>query len=68
MEKFKSVGIRFLKGMISGAVTAMSLITLAVPTAWSDFKPIIGMLTIAAAFGALNGFLLAAQKYLSWQE
>jgi hypothetical protein len=68
MTKYKSVLNRFLKGGISGAVTSMGMVTLIQPTVWADFKTIFSMLLIAGTFGAINGLLLALQKWASWKE
>lgn len=68
MTKYNSILKRFFKGMISGAVTSMGMLTLAVPTMWSDFKPLLSALAIAGLFGAINGLLLALNKWASWKE
>lgn len=68
MTKYQSVLKRFLKGLISGAVTAMGMVTLTQPSTWSDFNAIFSMLGVAGAFGAINGLLLALQKWASWQD
>lgn len=67
-EKTKAVLIRFGKGFISGAVSAMGLITIATPSIWSGFLPILNLLAIAGMAGGLNGLLLALQKWSSWTE
>lgn len=67
-EKTISVLNRFIKGFLSGAVTSMGLVTLAMPTVWSDVWQILNNLGLAAIFGGLNGLLLALQKYVSWKE
>ena len=68
MTMYQSVVKRFLKGLISGAVTSMSLVTLTQPTIWSDFKSIFTVLGVAGLFGAINGLLLAIQKWSSWED
>lgn len=68
MTKHKSVFKRFLKGAISGAVTAMSLVTMVTPSVWSDFNSILGSLAMAGLFGAINGLLLALNKAYAWKE
>lgn len=68
MTKYNSVLKRFLKGAISGGLTAMSLVTLSEPSMWSDFIGILNMLAMAGLFGALNGLLLALNKWASWKE
>ena len=68
--KTKTISIlnRFLKGIISGAVASMAMVTLTQPTVWSDFSSILGSLGMSATFGAITGFLLALQKFASWKE
>ena len=68
MTKYNSILKRFFKGMISGAVTSMGMFTLVQPTLWSDFKAIFSGLAIAGLFGAINGLLLALNKWASWKE
>lgn len=68
MTKYNAVLKRFLKGAISGALTAMGLVTFSEPKMWSDFIGILNMLAIAGLFGALNGLLLALNKWASWKE
>lgn len=65
---YKAVFVRFLKGAISGAVTAMGMVTLVQPTAWTEFSSIFSSLGIAGLFGAINGLLLALNKAYSWKE
>lgn len=66
--KTKTILVRFAKGFISGAVSAMGLVTIAVPTVWTGFLPILNMLAIAGMAGGLNGLLLALQKWSSWRD
>ena len=68
MTKYKSVFHRFLKGLISGAVTAMGMVTLVTPSTWSDFSGIFSTLGVAGIFGAINGLLLALNKWVNWKE
>ncbi len=68
MNKTRAILKRFLKGMISGAITAMTGVTLVQPSIWTDFNSIINVLLIAGVFGALNGLLLAVQKWASWKN
>lgn len=68
MSKYKSVFKRFLKGAISGAITMMGMVTLVAPTTWSDFSSIFSALGVAGLFGAINGLLLALNKWASWKE
>lgn len=65
---FKSVIIRFLKGVVSGGVASMGVVTFTQPHVWSDFSTILSSLGIAAGYGCLVGALLGLQKLASWQE
>lgn len=67
-EKTYSILKRFAKGTIAGAVSAMSMVSITMPTVWSDFKSILASLGMAATFGAITGLILALQKWASWQE
>lgn len=68
MSKYKSVLKRFLKGLVSGAVTAMGMVTVVQPTTWKELGDIISLLTTAAIFGAINGLILALNKWATWKE
>lgn len=67
-EKIKSIANRFLKGALSGAVTSMLLIKISTPINFVDLGNFLTLLLIAGAFGAINGGLLALQKWYSWVE
>jgi hypothetical protein len=67
-EKIKSILFRLLKGAISGAVTSILLITFTVPTNWLELKNFLALVAVAGTFGAVNGVLLALQKWYSWKE
>lgn len=64
----KSIIVRFLKGMIAGAVSAMGLVSISQPVVWSDFNAIFMNLGIAGIYGSITGLLLALEKWSSWQE
>lgn len=66
--KIKSVLIRFVKGFVSGAITAMVAVPLVMPVEWSGFASIVNSLAIAGTFGGGVGLLLAIQKWASWTE
>lgn len=68
MTKFHSVFNRFLKGFASGAITAMSLVTVAQPKSLTDLAIFLNALGVAALFGGINGALLALQKWYSWVD
>lgn len=66
--KIKSILMRFLKGIIAGAIASMSMVTITQPTIWADFGTLFNSLGLACAFGGLTGLLLALQKWASWTE
>jgi archaellum biogenesis protein FlaJ (TadC family) len=66
--KTKSVIMRFLKGAVSGSISAMMLVSLVMPSTWSGFLPLLQALAIAGTFGALTGLLLAVEKWASWED
>lgn len=47
---YKAVFVRFFKGAIAGAVTAMGMVTLVQPTAWAEFSSIFSSFGIAGLF------------------
>jgi len=65
---YNSLVKRFLKGTIAGAVSAMTMVTINVPSVWGDFNTILNSLIMAATFGAITGLLLSLQKWASWKE
>lgn len=67
-NKIYSILKRFLKGIISGAVSAMMVVQLIQPTNWHDFGSIFNSLGIACVFGALTGLLLALNKWAIWTD
>lgn len=67
-DKIYSILKRFAKGMIAGFISGMSVVSIAVPSVWGDYKAIFGALLMAGSFGALNGLLLALQKWASWKD
>lgn len=68
MTKYKSVFNRFVKGLFSGAVTSMGLVTVAQPSTWKELSDVLSLLAVAGIAGAINGGLLALQKWYSWKE
>lgn len=67
-DKIKAVLIRFLKGAIAGAISAMCMVTISAPTVWTDIITILNSLLMAGVFGAITGLLLAGQKWASWKD
>lgn len=66
-QKITSILNRFIKGIISGAVASMAMVTISQPSVWSDFGYILNSLGMAATFGAITGLILALQKWASWK-
>ncbi len=66
--KLSAVLKRFLKGALSGAIAAMSMVSISQPSIWSDFSVLLSSLSLAGTYGALTGLLLALQKWVSWQD
>ena len=64
----KSILTRFGKGIVTGAVASMVLVTYSTPTIWADFNSIFSALGVAAVSGSITGLLLALQKWASWKE
>ena len=67
-QKYTSIINRFAKGIIAGAVSAMSMVAITQPEVWTDFNSILSSLAMAGTFGALTGLLLALQKWASWVD
>lgn len=67
-EKIVSVGMRFFKGFISGAVTSMIMVTVAAPANWNELATILNIFAVAGIFGGINGGLLAVQKWYNWED
>jgi len=68
IQKVLSVLKRFVKGALAGAATALGLVSVQVPHAWSDFPSIISTLGLAAAGGAITGAILAFEKWANWTD
>ena len=67
-NKTKSIIKRFIKGMLSGAIASMLLVSLVVPSSFGELATIINNLALAGAYGAVTGVLLAIQKMTSWVD
>jgi len=68
MTKYQAVLMRFMKGMLAGVASSISLVTLQQPTMWSEFKVLLSSLGIAVVFGAITGLVLAIEKSFTWKE
>jgi len=67
-QKARCIINRFAKAFISGAFSALGLITLAVPQNWTDVPALLSILAISALFGGLNGVILAGEKWANWKD
>ena len=56
--------MRFVRGFVSGAISAMIIIVPVSTESWSDFSTWLGALTLAGAFGGISGALLALDKFI----
>lgn len=66
MSQFQSIITRFIKGAVFSGASAVAVVSYATPTAWSDFPHILNTLGIVFIGGALSGFLLALEKWATW--
>lgn len=64
MELLKSVGMRFVRGAVAGAVASMVAINMGSVNTFSDLKTLGASLIIAGVVGALSGGLLAVDKLM----
>jgi hypothetical protein len=66
--KVRSILNRFLKAFISGAFSAMALMTIAMPSNWEEMAKILAMLALAGMYGGVTGLIMAGQKWASWVD
>jgi len=66
--KTKATLKRFLKGLISGAVSSMLLVIIPNASSWGDVSTWLTALAISGVIGGLTGFFLSIQKWASWKE
>jgi len=67
-QKARSVINRFVKAFISGAFSALGLVTIAMPQNWTEVPTLLSMLSLSAMYGGMTGIIMAGQKYFSWKE
>jgi len=67
-QKARSIINRFTKAFVSGAFSALGLITLATPANWTEVPQLLSMISLAAVYGGLTGIIMAGQKWYSWKE
>ncbi len=60
----KGIIMRFIRGLVSGAVSAMILIAPMGVSSWGDVYGWLNSLAMAGLLGAISGALLAVDKYL----
>lgn len=61
--KIKIVFLRFLRGVISGAVSTMVVIQFAGGNSFADVQAFLSSLAVAGVIGGVTGGLLALDKY-----
>lgn len=60
----KSVILRFARGTVAGAVSAMLTISIANPSTWKEMSLMMSALALSGIIGAISGFLQAADKWV----
>lgn len=66
--KTKALIMRFVKGISSGIVASMSIMTVSQPEMWADFPTLFNKILLAIVYGAVTGLVLTIQKFLTWDE
>jgi ABC-type proline/glycine betaine transport system permease subunit len=66
--KVKSISMRFLKAAVSGMFSALGLITIAMPSNWTEVPALLSMIALACLYGAVTGVIMAGQKWYSWRD
>ena len=67
-SQLRSVLLRFLKGILGGAVASMVIVTIKQPVVWTEFLPLLSNLGMAGIYGGITGLLLALEKWSSWSD
>lgn len=62
----KSVGMRFLKGAVSGALAVLAVYTIHTPSTWHELSTALIALISAVAVGFFTGGFMAVEKYYNW--
>ena len=67
-QKARSVINRFTKAFVSGAFSALGLITIAMPQNWTEMPVLLSMLALAGMYGGITGVIMAGEKWANWKE
>ena len=67
-QKQKSILNRFIKAFVGGATSAMVLVPACSQFDWTTLMAWINLLLLAGMGGGISGFILAIQKYVSWED
>jgi len=67
-EKLKVLAIRFLRGLVAGAVATMLLVAVPQYQSWNDIQVWLIALAMAGAVGAISGLLQAIDKAVRWSD
>ncbi len=71
MKKFQVIFVRFLKSFVAGALSACSLIAVALftgVTTWAQLGTSLNTLAIVAIGGGVTGVIMGGDKWLRWQN
>ncbi len=66
--KLRAILIRFLKGGVAGAISMVSVISLANISTWTELQTALVSLSLAAIVGFITGVIMAAEKWATWTE
>jgi hypothetical protein len=67
-QKARSIINRFFKAFVSGAFSALGLITIAMPANWTEVPAILSLISLSALYGGLTGIIMAGWKWYGWVE
>jgi|JI10StandDraft_1071094.scaffolds.fasta_scaffold00879_29 hypothetical protein len=66
--KQKAILKRFGKSFVSGFVTSAGLLTIVDIHSWTELKTALAVILISGIAGAVNGVLMAAEKWANWEN